>query len=809
MELDEDNFINKNEFIKFLTPFFSQETNSLIRFPDNIKIKFEICDEENDKIIFDLYFLLNTYFVADQILLIGDTAFNGQNLIFTMQPKIENQQLKLNATLKTATTGTTVYSSTKNNNNELSFTNTTSSQIWIDVSDSMDSMNIPDSNYGKYFLTIGNYLERLSLALTGYDQIEGTEENNYFSSYRAIFSTSKDDIIYTAYVYQNEDDNNKSHLEISSLSTKLNINDTAYRTASIPMGQVDNTSTATIFTATIPGITELRNGVCVWLRNGVVTSAEGFTININNLGAKPCYSSLAAQSRSTTVFNVNYTMLLIYNETRVADGCWDVVYGYDSNTNTIGYQLRTNNTSLPVSSATYRYRLLFTSADGTKFIPANSSSSTNATSKRDVIQTKINPFGQIVYYGYTTAVSANNRPGVIYLWTQYNINLGYSFNRTGAALSLTSWKPVYIKCAPQADGSAIIDSTTPFVQTLPTTADGKIYIFLGIATSAENVELVPQHPIYCYRNNGIQIWTGLQAEIDAINVGVTNITTGTGLTGGPITSTGTISLADNYGDTKNPYGTKTVNYILAGPSSGNPATPTFRELVADDIPSITKSKISDFPTQVSSFTNDAGYLTQETDPTVPSWAKASNKPSYSLDEITGAEDIQVIEALNGTGLLVKDGTNSWYLDATNYVTQSEIDTLIGVHEEDLATVWNFISSNGLNDNATITLNASLMSLVYAAQQKHLQFYVLWETANSHAIKFEIDEINMATNTAKFHSNCGNILYTIEMNSNSVTESPMTGSLSVRTLHTLTIGSSSCQVFATDNITIPIYNGTYN
>lgn len=46
----------------------------------------------------------------------------------------------------------------------------------------------------------------------------------------------------------------------------------------------------------------------------------------------------------------------------------------------------------------------------------------------------------------------------------------------------------------------------------------------------------------------------------------------------------TISLANGYGDTKNPYGTKTANYVLAGPSSGSAAAPTFRALVKEDIP---------------------------------------------------------------------------------------------------------------------------------------------------------------------------------------------------------------------------------
>ena len=104
------------------------------------------------------------------------------------------------------------------------------------------------------------------------------------------------------------------------------------KTALIPFGQVDATSTATAFTATVPGITELRDGVCVYLRNGRVTSAAGFTINVNGLGAKPVYQTLAAASAVTTLFNVNYTMLFIYNSTRVTGGCWDMFYGYNSNT---------------------------------------------------------------------------------------------------------------------------------------------------------------------------------------------------------------------------------------------------------------------------------------------------------------------------------------------------------------------------------------------------------------------------------------------------------------------------------------------
>ena len=291
----------------------------------------------------------------------------------------------------------------------------------------------------------------------------------------------------------------------------LETDETAYKTASIPYGQCDNTSTATVFTATVPGVTELRDGVCMWLKNGVVTSASGFTININGLGAKPVYSNMSAATRDTTLWNANYTMFFVYDSTRVEGGCWMLYRGYNSDNNTIGYQIRTNSQSLPMSSVVYRYRLLFTSADGTHYVPANNSTSTNATSSRTVCQDKINPFGSIFYYNATASVAANTRPAVDSLWQQYAIALGYSFNRTGAALTMTSWKPVYLKCAPQTDGSAIMDSTTPYVQDLPTTEDGKIYIFLGVAYSATNIELQLDHPVYWYKDGMIRPYTNASA----------------------------------------------------------------------------------------------------------------------------------------------------------------------------------------------------------------------------------------------------------------------------------------------------------
>lgn len=61
---------------------------------------------------------------------------------------------------------------------------------------------------------------------------------------------------------------------------------------------------------------------------------------------------------------------------------------------------------------------------------------------------------------------------------------------------------------------------------------------------------------------------------------------------------------------------------------------------------------------------------------VYAWAKALTKPSYALTEITGAADVQAIEALTGTsGLLRKTAANTWELDTNSYVTSSGVTSI--------------------------------------------------------------------------------------------------------------------------------------
>ena len=277
----------------------------------------------------------------------------------------------------------------------------------------------------------------------------------------------------------------------------------------IAYGQVASTSTSTVFTATVAGVTELVDGTTVMLRNGVVTSAAGFTINVNGLGAKPVYSSMHDATADTTVFNINYTMLFVYDTTRVSGGCWICYRGYNTNDNTLGYQVRTNSSRMYASDKTYRYRILL-AVDDTHYMPVNLSTSTEATTSK---QTSMNTRefiigGDILYYGYTSAINQSSLFAADKVWRQYTLNLGYSFNNTSAALSLTQWSPVYMVAEPSATNKGMAKLVSPYyTQSLPNSEDGKLYIYLGQAYNATNVELSLEHPVYEYKDGSVQLYS--------------------------------------------------------------------------------------------------------------------------------------------------------------------------------------------------------------------------------------------------------------------------------------------------------------
>lgn len=110
--------------------------------------------------------------------------------------------------------------------------------------------------------------------------------------------------------------------------------------------------------------------------------------------------------------------------------------------------------------------------------------------------------------------------------------------------------------------------------------------------------------------------SGLKYQISSDNA-----TLYVGIAAGSSSKQGKISLTNlGYFTTLTGSNNGQNNEIVFPNNSGTVA-------LTSDIPTI--------PTNVSSFVNDAGYMTSytETDPTVPTWAKQSSKPTYTASEV--------------------------------------------------------------------------------------------------------------------------------------------------------------------------------
>ena len=148
-----------------------------------------------------------------------------------------------------------------------------------------------------------------------------------------------------------------------------------------------------------------------------------------------------------------------------------------------------------------------------------------------------------------------------------------------------------------------------FTTTKPTAPDH--LVFIGVVVRATNNGI-----IYVATQNGYELdelhnvslpspqsgeflkYNGSLWVADAIDLGTD--TTGNYMSGisgtSPVSvthtpsegSSATVALAASYGDTQNPYASKTANYVLAAPN-GSSGVPTFRAIVAADIPTLNQN----------------------------------------------------------------------------------------------------------------------------------------------------------------------------------------------------------------------------
>ena len=216
------------------------------------------------------------------------------------------------------------------------------------------------------------------------------------------------------------------------------------------------------------------------------------------------------------------------------------------------------------------------------------------------------------------------------------------------------------------------------------------------------------------------------------------ISAGTGLTGGgSLEANRTISLANNYGDTKNPYGAKAKNTVLAGPdgSAGHTAdaVPSFRALVANDLP----DNYGDNKNPYASKT--AGYV-------LAAPANANGAPAFRQLQVS-----DLITSGGGTpalGSVLYGNVDGSQLVALNIGASGKVlksDGSVPVWGDDYGTA---VTLNGVDKNGTTAAIYAPESAITTSTAKRY----LVGTSSTTSVATENTHANVYMQNGKLYSN---------------------------------------------------------
>jgi hypothetical protein len=203
----------------------------------------------------------------------------------------------------------------------------------------------------------------------------------------------------------------------------------------------------------------------------------------------------------------------------------------------------------------------------------------------------------------------------------------------------------------------------------------------------------------------------------------------TGVTGtSPVVSSGgaapAISLASGYGDTQNPYASKTANFVLAAPS-GSAGVPSFRALVAADIPTLNQNTngtagglsstlvVGSGGTGQTTYTNGELLIGNSTGNTL---TKATLTAGTGISVSNGTGSITIANtapdqtvALTGTGGTTVTGTYpNFTINSTNVTYTTATSTVPGLIELGSDTVQT-TAANAVSSDASRTYALQLNS----------------------------------------------------------------------------------------------------
>ena len=245
-------------------------------------------------------------------------------------------------------------------------------------------------------------------------------------------------------------------------------------------------------------------------------------------GAVNCYYQ--GNSRLTTHYGVGSNIMLTYHPagavsvsgTATTDNRWVAGQNYDTNDGAY-YDREIYVRATAGSIGIFPYTLLMRLPDG-RWESIVTSSSTDPGKARN---THGFLFGQLAYIGYNETFAENAAISDYRLWTRYTnlVDYRYSLNLVNnTTQGFTTNKPIYLVGSIGNDGLFYIDASM-WAKALPSSADGKIYMYIGDAFDWYRGTFYGSSSFkaYVYTNGHIREYCQDSATVDGKTIGTTSI----------------------------------------------------------------------------------------------------------------------------------------------------------------------------------------------------------------------------------------------------------------------------------------------
>lgn len=207
----------------------------------------------------------------------------------------------------------------------------------------------------------------------------------------------------------------------------------------------------------------------------------------------------------------------------VTGGTWRVLNYYDSNSTTINtlYEYYGNWVA---GNNIKRYQVVFqqVGTNHNKLITLFETDNAYNTTNKTLLTTEFDPCGKIYYYNSSAAVASGNSIAASALYWKVLLDMRYTFNISSNSASGTftgtNGKQVYLRVnINNTTGGASVDGNQPLVDVLPTTNDGKYYIYLGQMYSQYQMQLSYDHPVYYHNGKRIVEYKPIARVLDYNN----------------------------------------------------------------------------------------------------------------------------------------------------------------------------------------------------------------------------------------------------------------------------------------------------